>query len=86
MDLSLAIPFITTQIPAMIHEALALTPVNKILYSSDAYSIPEIFWVANRWGRAALERVLGEIVDAGALTEEQPTARASNLNHNARGS
>ena len=71
MDISLAIPFITTAIPHMIHETLALTPITKVLYSSDAFSIPEIFWLANRWGRAALERVLGEIVGAGALTEAQ---------------
>ena len=71
MDISLAIPFITTEIPRMIHEALGLTPITKIMYSSDAFSIPEIFWLANRWGRAALERVLGEIVQVGALTEAQ---------------
>ena len=71
MDISLAIPFITTEIPRMIHEALGLTPLTKVLYSSDAFSIPEIFWLANRWGRAAIERVLGEIVDVGALTEAQ---------------
>jgi hypothetical protein len=71
MDISLAIPFITTEIPRMIHEAFGLTPLTKILYSSDAFSIPEIFWLANRWGRAALERVLSEIVQVGALTEAQ---------------
>jgi predicted TIM-barrel fold metal-dependent hydrolase len=71
MDISLAIPFITTLIPTMIHEALALTPITKIMYSSDAFSIPDLFWLANRWGRAALEQVLGEIVGAGALTVAQ---------------
>lgn len=71
MDLSLAIPFVTTLIPATLHEALGMTPMNKIMYSSDAFSIPEIFWLANRWGRAALQKVLGEIVEAGALTEAQ---------------
>jgi uncharacterized protein len=71
VDISLAIPFITTLIPTMIHEVLGLTPITKVLYSSDAFSIPDIFWIANEWGRAALERVLGEIVDTGALTTEQ---------------
>lgn len=71
MDLSLAIPFVTTLIPTVIHEALGLTPLTKIMYSSDAFSIPEIFWLANKWGRAALERVLGEIVVAGALNAAQ---------------
>ncbi len=85
MDISLAIPFITTEIPRMIHEALGLTPITKILYSSDAFSIPEIFWLANGWGRSALERVLGEIVDVGALTETQAyTAGEQILNGNSK--
>jgi len=71
MDISLAIPLITTEIPRMMHEAFGLTPFTKVLYSSDAANLPEIFWLANRWGRAALEKVLGEIVEAGALTVEQ---------------
>ncbi|HVU13103.1 MAG TPA: amidohydrolase family protein, partial [Phototrophicaceae bacterium] len=85
MDISLAIPFITTEIPRMIHEALGLTPITKIMYSSDAFSIPEIFWLANRWGRAALERVLGEIVQVGALTEAQARRAGEQiLNANAK--
>ncbi len=85
MDISLAIPFITTEIPRMIHEALGLTPLTKVLYSSDAFSIPEIFWLANRWGRSALEKVLGEIVDVGALTEAQARRAGEQiLNGNAR--
>lgn len=85
MDISLAIPFITTLIPTMIHEALALTPITKVLYASDAFSIPEIYWLANRWGRAALEKVLGEIVAAGALTEAQARRAGEQiLNGNAR--
>jgi hypothetical protein len=85
MDISLAIPFVTTEIPRMIHETLALTPLTKVLYSSDGFSIPEIFWLAHRWGRRALQQVLDEIVRAGALTEVQ-ARRAGELilNGNAR--
>ncbi|MCC7451923.1 MAG: amidohydrolase family protein [Anaerolineae bacterium] len=71
MDISLAIPFITTEIPRMMHEIFGLTPFTKVLYSSDAFSIPEIFWLANKWGRAALEQVLTEYVDRGVLTQPQ---------------
>jgi predicted TIM-barrel fold metal-dependent hydrolase len=85
MDISLSIPFITTEIPRMIAEAFGLTPLTKILYSSDAFSIPEIFWIANKWGRAALEKVLGEVVDAGALTEAQARRAGKQiLNGNSR--
>ena len=71
MDISLAIPFITTEIPRMMHEIFGLTPFTKVLYSSDAFSIPEIFWLANKWGRAALEQALTEYVDRDVLTEQQ---------------
>ncbi len=71
MDISLAIPFITTEIPRMLHEIWGLTPFTKVLYSSDAFSIPEIFWLANKWGRAAIEKTLGELVEAGALSAAQ---------------
>jgi hypothetical protein len=85
MDISLMIPFVTTLIPTVLHEALGLTPLTKILYSSDAFSIPEIFWLANRWGRAALEKVLGEVVDAGALTLTQAQRAGEQiLNGNSR--
>jgi hypothetical protein len=85
MDISLAIPFITTEIPRMIHEAFGLTPLTKILYSSDAFSIPEIFWIANKWGRAALEKVLTEIVQVGALTVAQARRAGEQiLNGNSR--
>jgi predicted TIM-barrel fold metal-dependent hydrolase len=85
MDISLAIPFITTAIPTMIHEALALTPISKIMYSSDAFSIPEIFWLANRWGRSALEKVLSELVDTHVLSKKQARyAGRRILNENAR--
>ncbi len=85
MDISLAVPFVTTLIPMVVHEALALTPLNKILYSSDGFSIPEIYWLANRWGRSALAQVLGEMVEAGALTEQEAyRAGEMILNQNAR--
>jgi hypothetical protein len=71
MDISLAIPFITTEIPRMLHEIWGLTPFSKVLYSSDAFSIPEIFWLANKWGRAAIEKTLGELVTQGALSLKQ---------------
>jgi predicted TIM-barrel fold metal-dependent hydrolase len=85
MDISLAIPFITIQIPDMVRQALALTPLNKILYASDAFSIPEIYWLANRWGRAALETVLSELVTANVLSGAQAyTAGRQILRENAR--
>ncbi|MBI3522392.1 MAG: amidohydrolase family protein, partial [Chloroflexi bacterium] len=39
-DLGLAVPFAAAEIPAVFRQALALAPTSKLLFSTDAYSIP----------------------------------------------
>ena len=56
MDLSLAIPYIAADIPNLVRSAFSLAPTSKVLFSTDAYSIPEIFWIAARWGAGASAR------------------------------
>ena len=70
-DVGLAIPFVTIDIPALWNQMLGLTPASKVLFSTDAYSIPEIFWLAARWGRSGLARALAGAVAGGALTEAE---------------
>jgi uncharacterized protein len=53
MDLGLAIPFATVDIPSVCRQALSLTPISKVLFSTDAYSLPDIYWLAARWGRCS---------------------------------
>jgi predicted TIM-barrel fold metal-dependent hydrolase len=65
MDVGLAIPFATIDIPSVWRQALSLTPFSKILFSTDAYSLPDIFWLAARWGRRGLSTILDECVELG---------------------
>jgi len=67
-DLGLAVPYLAANIPAMLREAFALAPTSKLLFSTDAYSIPDIFWIAARWGRWGLGVVLEEMIALGAVT------------------
>jgi predicted TIM-barrel fold metal-dependent hydrolase len=71
MDLGLAIPFTTVDIPSVWRQALSLTPTSKILFSTDAYSIPDIYWLAARWGRWGLSQVIDELISMGAFTQEE---------------
>lgn len=71
MDLSLAIPFATAGIPAMIRDVLGMAPFHKILFATDAFTMPEIYWIAARWGRWGLAQALSELVDQGFLNEEE---------------
>ena len=70
-DVGLAIPFVTVDIPALWSQLLGLTATSKILFSTDAYSIPDIYWLAARWGRWGLARALEGARACGALTEPE---------------
>jgi predicted TIM-barrel fold metal-dependent hydrolase len=85
MDLSLAIPFATVSIPSMLQEALGMAPFSKILFATDAFTMPEIFWIAARWGRWGLGKVLGEMITEGFLRRDEAlSAAAAILGDNAR--
>jgi len=71
MDVGLAIPYVTLDIPALWRQAFSLAPTSKVLFSTDAYSIPEIFWLAARWGRWGLAQVLDELIALGAFSRDE---------------
>lgn len=85
MDLSLAVPFATVGIPAMIRDVLGMAPFSKVMFATDAFTMPEIYWVAARWGRWGLGRVLDELVVDGFLSRDTAFAAAQDiLGENAR--
>jgi predicted TIM-barrel fold metal-dependent hydrolase len=79
MDLSLAIPFATTGIPTLLRDVLGMAPFSKILFATDAFTMPEIYWLAARWGRWGLGKVLDEFVHEGFLTQDQAIESAAAL-------
>jgi predicted TIM-barrel fold metal-dependent hydrolase len=81
MDVGLAIPFATLDIPSVWRQALSLTPTSKVLFSTDAYSLPDIYWLAARWGRWGLAQVLGELMALGAFTQAEAIEVAHQILH-----
>jgi uncharacterized protein len=75
-DVGLAIPHLAAEIPAMLRQLLGLAPLSKVVYSSDASQIPELFWLAARWGRRALGMVLDELLALGALDADDALVAA----------
>lgn len=71
LDLSLAIPFATTGIPAMLRDVMGMAPLSKLLFATDAFTMPEIYWLAARWGRWGMGRVLESYVAAGLMDKEE---------------
>jgi len=81
MDMGLAVPFATLDIPSVWKQALSLTPISKILFSTDAYSLPEIYWLAARWGRWGLSQVLEELITMRAFTGDEALEAGSQILH-----
>jgi uncharacterized protein len=85
LDLGLTIPY--TSVAAMrgaLHEALHLSPISKVLISTDAQRTPELYWLAALWARRTLGEVLGQTTQDGDLSPaEADWAAGRILWHNA---
>ncbi|MEI1375076.1 hypothetical protein PQG02_26700 [Nostoc sp. UHCC 0926] len=56
LDFGLAIPFLSVSgMRETIRQLLELTPTTKLMYSSDAHSIPELYYLGAKWGRQLLK-------------------------------
>ncbi len=73
-DVGLAIPYLAAEIPTVLRQLLGLAPASKVVYSSDASQIPELFWLAGRWGRRGFGIVLDELIALGALDGDEALA------------
>ena len=86
LDLGLTIPY--TSVAAMrgaMQQALHLSPVSKLLISTDAQRTPELYWLAARWARRTVAAVMTQTVQDGDLTSEEAHWAARRLLwHNAR--
>jgi uncharacterized protein len=71
MDLSLAIPMAAHDGSRALREALGLCPTTKLLYATDATRFPEVYLVAAALHREALASALGDLVNAGWLTQPE---------------
>ncbi len=81
VDLSLTVPFLAHRAASAIADALALAPATKILLATDAHSVPELYWVAARHLRDALDRALTEASASGYLQEDDRDQLARLLLH-----
>jgi hypothetical protein len=68
VDLSLAIPFAPSEASMLLTQLFGLAPMSKLMYASDGFSVPELFWLGAKIGRAALARVLEDQVSIGTLS------------------
>jgi uncharacterized protein len=78
VDAGLATHNLGTRSPALLAEALELAPFGKFLYSSDAFGLPELYYL----GAALFRRALSEFFSAGlddGLYSERTVVRLTRL-------
>jgi hypothetical protein len=68
-DMGESILFAAGEATEIYRELLGLAPASKLLFSTDASLVPELYWVGARLGRRTLGRVLDEHIAEGALDE-----------------
>jgi predicted TIM-barrel fold metal-dependent hydrolase len=66
MDLGAILNYVGARSAAVLAEALELTPFGKVLYSSDAFGLPELHYLGAIGFRRDLARVTGHFVSDGA--------------------
>jgi hypothetical protein len=67
-DLGLTTHNVGSRAPAVLAEALEMAPFGKFLYSSDAFGLPELYYLGSRLFRAALSEFLSARLGSGDLT------------------
>jgi uncharacterized protein len=76
LDFGLAIPFLSVSgMRETMRQLLELTPTTKLMYSSDAHSIPELYYLGAKWGR----QILGEVLDRAIADSDLTTAEAEDI-------
>lgn len=88
-DVGLTVTHLGARATTVLAEFLELAPFGKLLYSSDAYGLPELYLIAAAQFRHSLTRVLTEMLaddaltlpDAHRLAEQLATANATRLYH-----
>jgi uncharacterized protein len=70
MDLGAILNHVGARSAALLAEALELTPFGKMLYSSDAFGVPELHYLGAVGFRRDMARVTGEFVADGAWSAD----------------
>jgi hypothetical protein len=80
-EVSLMTPFIHQGLLARYLQIMEAVPLSKILFGSDSYNLPELYWLAVRWGKRFLSQALAVYVDEGILTSMEAIDAARMILH-----
>ena len=68
-ELSIMTPFIHQGLFYRYLQVMEAVPLSKILFGSDAYHVPELYWLTGRWGKRFLSQALAVYVKNKLFTK-----------------
>lgn len=70
-ELSIMTPFVHQGLLYRYLQVMEAVPLSKILFGSDAYHVPELYWLTGKWGKRFLSQALAVYVKNKLLTKEE---------------
>jgi uncharacterized protein len=67
IDISEFIPFASMGMQRGVEDIMSMCPMNKIMYGSDGFDVPETHWYGARAARELLTAILDEMVSTGKI-------------------
>jgi predicted TIM-barrel fold metal-dependent hydrolase len=80
-DISLMNPVINQGLTRRFGEILEAVPMSKVLFGSDSWKVPEINWLAGKWGKRSLSEALAVHVKEKVLTRDEALEGAQMMLH-----
>ena len=79
LDFSLTIPFLNPASNERLMETLEIAPSSKIMYGSDGFSIPELFWLSVKVGKRILAKCFDAFLSEGIFDESEISQKARRI-------
>ncbi|MGQ9824398.1 MAG: amidohydrolase family protein [Desulfotomaculales bacterium] len=67
LDFSFLNPYVTFHLEEILGRIISIAPLNKIMYGSDGFNVPEMNWLGGRLARRSLESLVGRLVDEAVI-------------------
>jgi predicted TIM-barrel fold metal-dependent hydrolase len=71
LDFSLTVPFLNPTSHQRLMEIIEVAPSSKIMYGSDGFGVPEVFWFSAKVGKKLLEKCLTKFLDEKVFDENE---------------
>jgi len=81
LDFSLTIPFLNPISHHRLMEILEITPSSKVMYGSDGFGIPEVFWFSVKLGKKLLEKCFAQFLAEKMFDENEINRQADAILH-----